>query len=131
MPGVGRGEVFVLGEPLSFWGGVDPATGRIEDVHHGAHGESVAGKVLVMPHSRGSSSAANTLAEAIHRGAGPAAIVVERPDEMMVLGAAVAGELYGKWVPVAVASSEVRATLVDGTMVEVSSEGIRLIASDG
>ena len=120
----------MLLEPLSFWGGVDPATGRIEDVHHSAHGESVAGKVLVMPHSRGSSSAANTLAEAIHRGTGPVAIVVEAPDEMMVLGATVAGELYGQWVPVAVVSPEVRATLVGGTVVEVSAAGVRRIATD-
>lgn len=55
-----------------------------------------------MPFARGSSSSANSLAEAIHRGTGPAAIVLAQPDEIVVLGATVAGELYGEWIPVCV-----------------------------
>ena len=42
-----------LTEPLSFWGGIDPLTGRIIDASHPQVGESIAGKVLRMPYSRG------------------------------------------------------------------------------
>ncbi len=84
-----------LTEPLSFWGGLDPKTGRIIDASHPQVGESVTGKLLRMPHSRGSSSSPSVLAESLRLGTGPAAIVLDRPDPMVVLGAVVARLLYG------------------------------------
>lgn len=84
-----------LTEPLSFWGGIDPQTGRIIDVSHPQVGESVTGKLLRMPHSRGSSSSPSVLAESLRLGTGPAAIVLDRADPMVVLGAVVARLLYG------------------------------------
>jgi len=126
VPGVARGEVLVLDEPLSFWGGLDITTGRIVDSHHPQHGESISGRVLVMPHSRGSSSSANSLAESIHRGAGPVAIVLAERDSIVALGATVVGELYDEWCPVAVASAEIRQGLATGRQVEISAAGLRL-----
>jgi predicted aconitase with swiveling domain len=84
-----------LTEPVSFWGGIDPRTGRIIDASHPQVGESITGKVLRMPYSRGSSSTPSVLAESLRLGTGPAAIVLERPDPMVVLGAVVARLLYG------------------------------------
>ena len=84
-----------LTEPLSFWGGIDPESGRIIDANHPQVGESISGKILRMPHSRGSSSSPSVLAEALRLGTGPAAIVLDRPDPMVVLGAVVARLLYG------------------------------------
>jgi predicted aconitase with swiveling domain len=84
-----------LTEPLSFWGGIDPETGRIIDASHPQVGESITGKILRMPHSRGSSSSPSVLAEALRLGTGPAAIVLDEPDPMVVLGALVARLLYG------------------------------------
>jgi len=93
----------VLDEPLSFWGGVDPATGDIIDVHHPQCDANVAGCVLVMPSGRGSSSSSSVLAEAIRAGTAPAAIVLGEPDPILALGAIVARELYGRTIPVVVA----------------------------
>ena len=84
-----------LSEPLSFWGGVDPQTGRIIDQSHPQVGESIAGKVLRMPHSRGSSSSPSVLAECLRLGTGPTAIILDQPDPMVTLGTAVARILYG------------------------------------
>ena len=42
----------VLEEPLSFWGGIDPATGALIDTHHPQQGASVTGRILVMPSGR-------------------------------------------------------------------------------
>ena len=50
-------ETLVLDEPLSFWGGLDPKTGLIIDEQHPQKGQSVAGRVLLMPGTRGSTSA--------------------------------------------------------------------------
>ena len=94
-----------LSEPLSFWGGIDPKTGLIIDAHHPQVGESITGKILRLPHSRGSSSSPSVLAESLRLGTGPAAIVLDRPDPMVVLGAAVARMLYGIECKVTVAPS--------------------------
>jgi len=102
VPGEAQGDVLCLDEPLSFWGGLDPETGRITDRHHPQLDESVVGRVLVMPSGRGSSSASSALCEAIRAGTGPAAIVMAEPDEIIALGAVVADELYGRLVPVVV-----------------------------
>lgn len=101
-PGVAAGPALVLDAPLSLWGGIDPVTGRIVDVHHPQHDSVVTGTVLVMPSGRGSSSSSTVLAEAIRLGTAPVAIVLREPDEIVALGAIVARELYGIEVPVVV-----------------------------
>ena len=113
VPGRATGEVLVLDEPLSFWGGVDPASGEIVDVHHPQRGANVTGRVLVMPGGRGSSSSSSVLAEAIRAGTAPAAVVLLEPDPIVALGAIVARELYGVVVPVVVGRPDVgnRATV--------------------
>lgn len=101
--GEAAGSALVLEEPLSFWGGVEPTTGEIVDVRHPNRGANVAGRVLVMPSGRGSSSSSSVLAEAIRIGTAPAALVLTEPDPILALGAIVARELYGVAVPVVVA----------------------------
>ena len=98
-PGTGEGTALVIG-PVSFWGGVDWKDGRIIDVHHERLGESVAGRVLVMPHGRGSSSAAVVLAETIRNGSGPVAVVTRSTDVILLVGAMAAVELYGRSCPI-------------------------------
>lgn len=124
--GNAEGEILVLDEPLSFWGGLDTATGEIIDRHHPQYGSFVTGRIVVMPFTRGSSSTANSLAESIHRGTGPAAIVLAEPDAIVVLGAVVPGELYGEWCPVLVADPAVRAGLASGARAVVDDAGIRV-----
>jgi predicted aconitase with swiveling domain len=102
VPGEARGPVLVLSEPLSFWGGLDPATGTIIDVRHPQRGAVLTGTVLVMPRGRGSSSSSSVLAEAIRAGTAPAAIVLTEPDPIIALGAIVARELYGASIPIVV-----------------------------
>jgi predicted aconitase with swiveling domain len=91
--GSAEGEVLVLDEPLSFWGGVDPATGRVIEPRHPQAGAELAGRVLVMPSGRGSSSSSSVLAEAIRAGTAPPAIVLLEPDANVALGSIVAREL--------------------------------------
>jgi uncharacterized protein len=92
--------VLALSDPLSFWGGLEPATGEVTDVHHPQHREVVTGRVVVMASGRGSSSSSSVLAEAIRAGTAPAAIVLAEADPIVALGAVVAEELYGLTVPV-------------------------------
>ena len=103
--GEADGEVLALSAPLSFWGGVDATTGDIIDRRHPQFGESVRGKVLVLPHGKGSSSASSVLAECLRLGTGPAAILLDESDEILLAGAVVAAELYGAACPIVVVDS--------------------------
>ena len=59
MPGAARGPLLKLGAPISFWGGVDAASGTIIDVRHPDHGRCVAGTILALPGTIGSSSSSS------------------------------------------------------------------------
>ncbi|MBV8474705.1 MAG: DUF126 domain-containing protein [Hyphomicrobiales bacterium] len=100
--GEAAGVALALDAPLSFWGGVEAETGHIIDAHHPQRGASVAGRILVMPGARGSSSASSVLAEAIRLGTAPRAIVLASPDPILVVGALVARSLYGLTCPIIV-----------------------------
>jgi len=123
----GAGRALVLDEPLSFWGGLDAASGRIIDRRHPQAGEDVAGRVLVMPAGRGSSSSSSVLAEAIRLGTGPAAILLSRADEIVVLGALVVDLLYGATCPVVLLEEADYARLRSGDAVTVRADGTTVV----
>ena len=47
--GAAGGDILVCHEGISFWGGVDPDTGRIIDAHHPNHGALLAQRVVMIP----------------------------------------------------------------------------------
>ena len=126
VPGSCQAEALVLDEPLSFWGGMDAATGIVVDRSHPQSGASVRGRVLVMPGTRGSSSAAGVLVEAIRGGAGPAAVLLARSDLLVVMAALVVAELYGKHISVVALEPESYASLRTGDSVRVDESGVYL-----
>ncbi len=123
-PGRAQAPALVLDEPLSLWGGLDPATGHVIEPRHPQHGGLVTGRVLVMPAVRGSSSSASVLAEAVRAGTAPAGIVLGEPDLILAIGAAVADELYGIQVPIAVVGSAELAAITNGQPVDIGPEGV-------
>jgi predicted aconitase with swiveling domain len=122
-PGTARAPALVLDEPLSLWGGVDPATGRIIEPRHPQHGATVTDRALVMPAARGSSSSASVLAEMVRAGTAPAAVLLGEPDLILALGAVVAGELYGARLPIIVLADGIRSRIIPGTTVTLGEDG--------
>jgi predicted aconitase with swiveling domain len=122
-PGEATATAFVLREPLSLWGGLDPATGELIDAHHPQRGSQLAGRVLVMSSARGSSSSSSVLAEAARAGNAPAAILIAEPDLILAIGAAVADELYGRRIPVVVLLPQDLVAIPDGSRVSVADDG--------
>jgi predicted aconitase with swiveling domain len=120
--GEARGPTLVLDEPLSFWGGVDPETGLVIDVHHPQRGVTVTGRVLAMPSGRGSSSSSSVLVESIHAGTGPVAIVMREPDPIIALGAIVVRELFGTRFPVVVVDEATYRSLRNDVVVVVRAD---------
>lgn len=124
VPGTGgRGPALVLDAPISFWGGVDPATGRIADVRHPQLGRHVAGTVLFLPGTIGSSSASAVLLELVHNGHAPAALVLHEPDAILLLGLIVAREM-GWETPVALRLPRERHAAFAGRTVEADGLGV-------
>jgi uncharacterized protein len=115
----GHPRALVLDEGLSLWGGMDPATGELIDVHHPQRGTNVSGRVLVMPNGRGSSSSASVLAEAVRAGTAPAAIVLAEPDLILAIGSTVAEELYGVRVPVIPMPRDRYDAIADGEPIDL------------
>jgi predicted aconitase with swiveling domain len=128
--GTAAAPALVLEAPLSLWGGMDPRIGRISDHHHPQLGATVSGRVLVMPSGRGSSSSSSVLAEAIRLGTAPLAILIEEPDEILVLGAIVADYLYARTCPVLVLAEATRRIATDDH-VRITRDGtVTIIPSD-
>ena len=125
--GDAAGDILVCAEGLSFWGGVDPETGRIIDVHHPAHGENVSGKVLMMSTSRGSCSGSGVLLELALNGLAPAALVFCEDEEVLTLGALVSERIFGRSVAVVRLGRAAYAAMAGERRAEVS--GARLVSA--
>ncbi len=125
--GTATARALVLREPLSLWGGMDPASGEVIDARHPQRGQVLAGMVVVMPAARGSSSSSSVLAEAVRSGHAPAGILLGEPDLILAVGAAVAEELYGVRVPILVVSPDELAEVADGQRVAISEGGEILV----
>ena len=117
-----HGEALVLSAPISFWGGVDPKTGRIADPRRPEAGESVAGRVLFLPGTIGSSSASAVLLELVRAGLAPAAIILHEPDAILLLGLIVAREMGWRHPP-ALQLDRKRHGAFDGLYAEVHGDG--------
>ncbi|MBS7691967.1 DUF126 domain-containing protein [Pseudomonas lalucatii] len=122
-PGCVSGELLVLDEPLSFWGGYDPQTGTIIDQQHPQVGVKVTGKVLVMPGTRGSSGTPGVLGESLRLGTGPIGLILGKPDVNVMAAALVVSELYDMPVPVLVLAKDGYAGLRNGQVVRLESDG--------
>jgi len=104
--GAAEGTALVSKEPLSLWGGLCPRTGEIIDRRHELSGAQAAGKVLVLPWGRGSSTSSATLLESIRAGVAPAAFINLKVAPILALGSIVSDELYHKAVPIVVLSEK-------------------------
>ena len=125
-PGSSSGELLILDQPISFWGGVDHH-GVIIDVHHPQCGVSVAGKVLVMTSGRGSSSATAVLAELIRAKKAPAAMIFTECDIILVIGALVSAELYQIQMPMVELTEELYAKIPKTGSISVDADSENMV----
>lgn len=121
--GTARGEALVSREPLSFWGGYDQETGEIIDRRHPLSGQNAAGRILVLPHSRGSSTTTAVLLEALRAGTAPAAIVTTAEDAFFALAGVVAEEMYGSGIPILSVDQAAFERLETGQRIQIEADG--------
>ncbi|GAB1363898.1 aconitase X [Rhodobacter sp.] len=123
--GQASGPVIATQEPLSFWGGVDPATGGIIDVHHPLHGRCITGSILMMPSTRGSCTGSGVLLDLALTGRAPAALIFSEPEDVVTLGALIAAGMFGRPLPVLRLSPVARARLAQAESATISDSEIR------
>lgn len=84
--GIAEGEAIVTKDGISFYGGVDPDTGKVVEVGHELEGQSITGKVLVFPTGKGSTVGSYTMYRMMKNNTAPAAIVNEQIDTIIAVG---------------------------------------------
>jgi predicted aconitase with swiveling domain len=119
--GRGEGRALVSAEGLSFWGDVDPATGRVTNPRHALFGERLGGRVLVYPHGRGSCTTSNILLELIRTAQAPAAIVTRAVEPVLAVGPLVGEALYGRTIPLVTVEAAEFARIRPGDWLEVDA----------
>ena len=88
--GRGAGEVLISREPFSFLGGVDPETGIVIEKGHELEGKSIAGKVMVFPHGKGSTVGSYVILGLAKNGKAPAAMINLEAEPIIAIGAILA-----------------------------------------
>jgi predicted aconitase with swiveling domain len=115
--GPAAGPALVTEARISFFGGVDPATGRVTERGHPLEGVSLAGKILVYPGGKGSTGATYTLYDMAARKTAPLAIISPEVDPVTVVGA-----VLGKIVSVDRIPPEFFDLVQTGQRIEIDGE---------
>jgi predicted aconitase with swiveling domain len=123
LPGAARGPLLRLGKPISFWGGVDPWTGRITDPRHPDHDRVIGGTILALPGTIGSSSSSAVMLELLAGGRAPAALLLAEADAILTLGVVVGGEMGYGTIPVLRLSAAAQQALPQGARLAVAPDG--------
>jgi predicted aconitase with swiveling domain len=84
--GIAEGEATVTKDGISFYGGVDPDTGKVVEAGHELEGQSVTGRILMFPTGKGSTVGSYTLYRMKKNNTAPAAIVNEQIDTIIAVG---------------------------------------------
>ena len=81
------GKVLVSRDPISFLGGVDPKTGIVLEKGHALEGKSIADKILVFPHGKGSTVGSYVMLAMKKNWVAPAAIINLEAETIIAVGA--------------------------------------------
>ena len=84
--GTVEAEAIVTKDGISFYGGVEPDTGKVVEVGHELEGQSITGKVLVFPTGKGSTVGSYTMYRMKKNNTAPAAIVNKQIDTIIAVG---------------------------------------------
>jgi predicted aconitase with swiveling domain len=89
--GVAQGEAIISRMPISFTGGMDPDTGVIREPGHDLEGRSVAGKILIFPTGKGSTTGSWQFYVAHKRGGAPKGIINLQAEGVVAVSAIITG----------------------------------------
>ncbi len=114
--GQATGEALVSPEPVGFLGGVDSETGIVIEPGHPLEGRSVAGKVLVFPHGKGSTVGSYTILRLARHGVAPAAMLNAESEAIVAVGAIIAD--------IPMLDNVAIAQIQDGDFIEIDGDSV-------
>ncbi|CDX33756.1 conserved hypothetical protein [Mesorhizobium sp. SOD10] len=126
VPGAVSGEVLFAAVGLSFMGGVNSETGKVIDPHHPLYGQSLRGKILVIPSGRGSCAGSLAILELLMNGHAPKALVFQHKETILTLGVIIAKELFQRGIPIVRLSPEDFASLAAARHAIVKDGSVEL-----
>ncbi|MEM1540019.1 MAG: DUF126 domain-containing protein [Candidatus Bathyarchaeia archaeon] len=85
-----KAEALVSVKPISFLGDIDLKTGKIIEKKHDLFGKSIKDRVLCFPHGHGSTVGSYVLYSLAKRSLAPKAIINNKADPVIVVGAVIA-----------------------------------------
>ncbi len=122
--GIGKGELIVSSEPISFLGGVNPDTGVVIDSKHELNGQSIKDKVLFIPGGKGSTVGSYVIFQMMKNNTAPKAIICLNAEPIIATGAIMSD------IPMVDSPSETE-NLTGGRTVEVNAnDGLITIIDD-
>ena len=89
--GMTEGDAIVTRMPISFTGGMDPNSGIIREPNHELEGQSVAGKILVFPAGKGSTTGSWQFYATFKRGNAPKGIINVKAEGVVAVAAIITG----------------------------------------
>ena len=125
--GRGRGPAMVTRQPVNFTAAMTKVPNMLPsrraeicDRHHELHGRNVAGQVLVFPACIGSTHTGLVLLELVARGAGPAGLIVQKGDSLLVSGVVLSDVWFDRVIPIVeYAGVDLFDRIADGMTVEL------------
>lgn len=89
--GIASGEAIISRMPISFTGGVDPNTGKVREPGHDLEGKSIAGKILIFPVGKGSTTGSWQYYATYKRGNAPRGIINIQAEGVVAVSAVITG----------------------------------------
>ena len=125
--GRGRGPALVTRQPINFTAALTKVPNMLPsrraeicDRHHELHGRNVAGQVLVFPSCIGSTHTGLVLLELVARGTGPAGMLVQAGDSLLVSGVVLSDVWFDRVIPIVeYAGPDLFDRIADGLTVEL------------
>ena len=105
--GVATGQALVTQQPINFTAAMckvpnmlPSKRAEIRDSHHELFGKNIANRVLVFPSCIGSTHTGLVLLDLVSMGRGPAALVVQRNDSLLISGVVLSDVWFDRKIPV-------------------------------
>jgi uncharacterized protein len=99
-PGAVSGEALVTASGISFFGGIDPETGRVVEKGHELEGQIISGKIFVFPTGKGSTVGSYTLYRLKKAGLAPVAIINTESETITAVGCIISGIACVDHIPI-------------------------------
>lgn len=105
---------------------------QVRDRHHPWFKENIKGRVIVIPAAIGSTHSGLVLLDLVRMGNGPAAIIVDEADTLLVSGIVLSEVWYGRVIPVVeYPTADLRGAFKDGDAAEVDGVTGEIVITRG